>query len=315
MDLFDLIYVVSLADRLSRRDDMEKLRHALRLNWQYHDALPANDDLVLRISNSVSQIRLQHGYGIPQHQAPSVFAWPDDIDKLAKSRKELDLWSSDFHELLFQEPPRLPYPPLTCARNNFDITSYSSLLREHFILTPPRIACWHSHLTAIQKIANNNSDRPGVALILEDDVDMEVDIVSQLSQLWPTLPADWDIVFVGHCWSDESLGPPLTSVEGTFSASRLFHSTRPKCTHAYALSRVGARRLLLHLRYPLFAYSRAIDQAFAWLVESGRLKGFSVVPSLIIQRKVTPSDVLIGGVGSKWKDSLRNGVFDGQPLT
>ena len=50
-------------------------------------------------------------------------------------------------------------------------------------------------------------------------------------------------------------------------------------------------------------------------MESGRLKGFSVVPSLVIQRKVTESDVMPGkGVGSRWKDSLTNGVFaDSQP--
>ena len=97
--------------------------------------------------------------------------------------------------------------------------------------------------------------------------------------------------------------------------SRLYIARKPKCTHAYALSRTGARRLLLHLRYPPFAYSRAIDQAISWLVESGRLKGFSIVPSLVIQRKVSDSDVIPGkGMGSQWKDSLTKGFFEDSQL-
>jgi hypothetical protein len=50
-------------------------------------------------------------------------------------------------------------------------------------------------------------------------------------------------------------------------------------------------------------------------VESGRLKGFSIVPSLVIQRKVTDSDVMPGKVmRSQWKDSLKNGVFEDSQL-
>jgi len=77
---------------------------------------------------------------------------------------------------------------------------------------------------------------------------------------------------------------------------------------------MGARRFLLHLRYAPFAFSRAIDQAFAWLIESGRVKGaFSIVPSLVVQRKVRASDVFRGkgGKGSRWKEPLRNGILNG----
>jgi hypothetical protein len=62
------------------------------------------------------------------------------------------------------------------------------------------------------------------------------------------------------------------------------------------------------LLYPPFAYSRALDQAFAWLVISERLKSYSVVPSVVVQRKVGGSDVMSGN-GSTWKDELVRGVF------
>ena len=88
-------------------------------------------------------------------------------------------------------------------------------------------------------------------------------------------------------------------------------SFAPKCTHAYALSRAGARRLLHHLLYPPFAYSRALDQAFSWLVQSGRLKSFSVVPSVVIQHKLSGSDIDGGenGLGSGWKEKLEHGIL------
>lgn len=89
-------------------------------------------------------------------------------------------------------------------------------------------------------------------------------------------------------------------------------SYAPKCTHAYALHPAGARKILQHLNYPPFAYSRALDQALAWLIRSGRINSYSVVPSLVIQRKKSKSDVDGGayGVGSNWKEGLVDGVLD-----
>jgi len=66
----------------------------------------------------------------------------------------------------------------------------------------------------------------------------------------------------------------------------------------------------LHLRYPPFAFSRAIDQAFAWLIESNRVKSYSIVPSLIVQRKVTESDITDSLGAAKWKDKLVMGIFE-----
>jgi len=122
--------------------------------------------------------------------------------------------------------------------------------------------------------------------------------------------------YSGHCWSNESFYSELPSPRFTSPSydaptrSHIHPSYSPRCTHAYALSLSGARRLLQHLRYPPFAYSRALDQAFSWLIESGRLRAFSVVPSVVVQRKVSSSDVSPeSGVGSAWREHLLDGVF------
>ena len=111
---------------------------------------------------------------------------------------------------------------------------------------------------------------------------------------------------IGHCWSDEAFYPPLSP--NMTLGTHLHPAYSPYCTHAYALSLSGARRLLQHLRYPPFAYSRALDRAFSWLIETGRLRAYSVVPSVVVQTKDTPSDVL-PGCGSEQTQWLVNGVL------
>ncbi|KAH7330704.1 hypothetical protein B0J17DRAFT_722387 [Rhizoctonia solani] len=168
------------------------------------------------------------------------------------------------------------------------------------ILTRAAIACWHSHIRVIREIASETiqAGTPDIGvLILEDDIDMEVDILQRIGRLWEALPPDWDILFLGHCWSAEDTYPALRSHD------QLHPSHSPKCTHAYALSRKGARRLVQLLRDPSVAYGRPLDAAFLDLVQSNLVNAYSVHPSVIIQTKDTPSDIFPGN-GSRWRDVL-----------
>ena len=204
LGIADKIYVISLRNRYNRREDMEKLRLSLQLHWTYVDALEANSPLVSQIMDWVNALRIGPPHILdegnithfPSNLLPDsiAFAWPGDIETFAKSKDKLDLWSTD----VWQSPTSIlkptPYPPIACATKNYSLTKYTTMLKDHLILTPPRVACWHSHLSVIHDIANNGF---GISVILEDDVDMEQDIRMQLAYLWPTLPADWDILFLG----------------------------------------------------------------------------------------------------------------------
>jgi hypothetical protein len=201
----DKIYVISLRNRYSRREDMERLRLRLQLHWTYVDALDANSPMVSQIMDWVNALRTgpPHIFDegnithVPSKLLPDsiTFAWPRDIETLAKSKHNLDLWSTGVWPspiTTFWKPT--PYPTIACATKNYYLTNYTTMLKEHLILTHPRVACWHSHLSVIHDIVSNGF---GVSIILEDDVDMEQDIQKQLAYLWPTLPADWDILFLG----------------------------------------------------------------------------------------------------------------------
>ncbi|KAF8439297.1 hypothetical protein L210DRAFT_924227 [Boletus edulis BED1] len=309
------IYVISLAERQDRREQMELLRTTQNLTWTVVDAVPGNATLVNRIFDWVT---LYHTESSSKVLGTSSFRWPEEINALSVSTHEpwrqsgSDTWA----ETSPSSKPKFPgkfgsstYANLACATEDDSILALANDTPKWMVLSPAKVACWHSHVSAIRRFVERQDahDRhlgDDVAVILEDDIDMEKDISVRLSQIWTFLPAGWDIVFQGHCWSDESYYPALTGFADTY----LHPSYYPKCTHAYALSLSGARRLLQHLRYPPFAYSRALDQAYAWLIRSGRLRSYSIVPSLIVQKKSVSSDISSGS-GSEWREGLRDGVF------
>ncbi|KAG0151959.1 hypothetical protein CROQUDRAFT_650533 [Cronartium quercuum f. sp. fusiforme G11] len=167
------------------------------------------------------------------------------------------------------------------------------------VLSDAAIACWHSHLSVIRTFVESK-DR--MALILEDDVDLEVDIEDRLQSALNEVPRDWDILLLGHCWSEESQFPPISP------GSALRPAFAPKCNHAYAVSKRGARKLIRHLRSPAFAYSRPFDKAILHLIATERINAFSFHPSIVIQTKDLISDIA-GGNGSRWKDELQNSAL------
>ncbi|KAF7316273.1 hypothetical protein MIND_00146000 [Mycena indigotica] len=285
--------VINLARRYDRRRQMEILRSGLRLAyWTYLPAEDHTSSLSVQLLQTVQAIRaaaFKDFYYDSDSTVALPFSWPTQLE------------SSPFDDIspVFSLPD--PAPPLTCATEDFTVEPYSPALKHYRVLTRNRVACWHSHLSAIKRAVSQPT------LILEDDVDMEVDISERLRSVWSSLPLDWDILYLGHCWSNESYFPPLPSQEP--SLVRLHPSNAPLCTHAYAVSPTGALRLLLYLTHPPFAYSRAIDHALAWLVQNRLVRAYSVVPSIVVQRKISNSDVTIDGRASTWRDDLTKGFF------
>ncbi|TFK81726.1 hypothetical protein K466DRAFT_462253, partial [Polyporus arcularius HHB13444] len=331
LGVFSQVFVVSRPTRLDRRATMQQLRAALSLEWTYVDAISSEDPLVDQVAECVRLSR--------KNNHLPTFDWPprSDVDQVVRSPPLPPLDASvPWLSATAATPCRYPAPPPLNASAHApglaDNTSqsadrthgvkYKPSLLSYMLLTPAKFACWYSHLDAIQRVAAYDDSLAdadgggprGAALILEDDVDMERDVRGRLREVWSVLPDDWDIVFLGHCWSNEARYPALRArgakASGLYPKMSVHPSFAPKCTHAYAVSPAGARRILLHLLYPPFAYSRALDQAFAWLVQTGRLRAFSVVPSLVVQHKLTGSDIDGGenGLGSGWKDRLEHGV-------
>ncbi|KAL0572746.1 hypothetical protein V5O48_009226 [Marasmius crinis-equi] len=358
---YEDVYVVSLRHRYDRRADMEILRKVLAIpEWTYVVATGASDEIVGSVMRNVRRLRewvveevqktMNNKGEVDEATDPLAvtmklpFRWPghSTLDKVPQRLAQFSSLVQEMPEFdLYQDSTSsISQNPLVCSKGDFTLTPYTPTLRKHMIISPARVACWHSHLEIIRHVARNEEGSNTMTIILEDDVDIEIDVRQRLSKVWNLLPPDWDIIFLGHCWSNETTYAPLLprdnascsdlttecgSWAGNASFPNLLHpSYAPQCTHAYVLSSSGAKKLYGHLSYPPFAYSRAIDQAFAWLVKSGRLSAFSVVPPVAVQRRPprygwlsripflgrwfqNESDVW--SRRSSWRDGLVNGVL------
>lgn len=327
------IFVVSLPKRSDRRASLLALWRAHRLDTiHYINAKSAEAPEIDHIIAHVRRERKRDHTGDPDHamRPPRRPSFRDSLDKNPKEAWGSDLWTlgpplpDDDDDLL--DPDALF--PLSAAQGNpfkshkaHDTTQTTSSIRRSNLLTRAMVACWYSHLEAIRQIATLGTDAStkSTYIVLEDDIDVEWNIQAFLMPLWKALPNDWDIVMLGHCWSDEARYSPLivlpSGISGTTtSATRnvsLHPANSPLCTHAYALTTKGATTLYNHLRHPAFAYSRALDQAIAWLIRSKNLKNaYSIVPSLIIQTKDSKSDISGRTKGSRWRDTLMDSTHN-----
>jgi len=180
------IYVLSLPHRSDRRQEMDKLKAALGLRWTYVDAMDTKNKLVGRILDSVWVIRATNDY---------LFTWPADMPP---PNERISPWSPGFLSIPDIAPGSRPSDPMVCATENNTVASYDLDLPEVRILTPARVACWYSHLSVIEKVANDRSlKNDDVVIVLEDDLDMERDIHTRLRHVWTSLPKDWDMVYFG----------------------------------------------------------------------------------------------------------------------
>jgi len=174
---------------------MEQLRYTIGLEFTYVNGTEGDGDTVQRIMGHVAALRALQGLHEPDLSLSTAFEWPQDVDALVESGDPLDMKGSDLWVSDGLDLPDLPsHEPLTCAYGDYTLEPYSPQTPSHQLLTKGRLACWHSHWLVIRSIANGPDD---VALVLEDDVDMELDIRQRLLGVWDSLPSAWDIVFLG----------------------------------------------------------------------------------------------------------------------
>lgn len=84
-----------------------------------------------------------------------------------------------------------------------------------------------------------------------------------------------DIIFTGHCWEtcDESLNRPRFGLGFWHMATT---AERPLCTHGYAVTVEGVRKLLKHA----LPIRKSVDEYIASLVADGTLRGMEVWPAI-----------------------------------
>ncbi|RKP37444.1 glycosyltransferase family 25-domain-containing protein [Dimargaris cristalligena] len=157
-----------------------------------------------------------------------------------------------------------------------------------------QVACWRSHMNVYQDVVAKGRPR---ALILEDDVDVEVELAHLVEQALTHLPENWDMYYLGHCSSGDHIGTMYDVEHGIRKLKG------PWCTHAYMVSQKGARKLLSLLSKP----TAAIDSMISQLGWDDKISAFSADPlqASQIRRKDDPSDIPSSGHSQLW-EGLRN---------
>ncbi|CAG8560362.1 8140_t:CDS:1 [Acaulospora morrowiae] len=162
---------------------------------------------------------------------------------------------------------------------------------------PNHKACYVSHYRILDSIVRNGYKS---SLILEDDVDLEVFLFELIKDVFRLLPTDWEMIYLGHCNSGEDRGDFM----GEALDFKVYKSSSPACTHGYAVSLSGAKKLLRELIDGSLPY----DLQIRGPIRSGNIKSYTLIPSAIIQWIYgNPSDISPGG--DSWTYPLKQSIM------
>ncbi|KAK9824157.1 hypothetical protein WJX72_008155 [[Myrmecia] bisecta] len=164
---------------------------------------------------------------------------------------------------------------------------------------PAPLACWRSHYAIWEHIVERNIS---MAVIFEDDIDLELDVATTLPPVLRTQPkAGWDIAYLGGCdqaWDEGS----YTVVDATY---KLHTPHMVLCTHAYILTLRGAHQLVGELG----TIHEGVDHEirFIWQRENPPITAMLLQPNLAVQlpRSRGTSDVTQGDTDIH-QQTLRN---------
>ena len=200
------IFVISLRRRPDRRSDMLKLADVMHLDFTWVDAIGADDphiDLIMQCVRAQRYLESLPSFKPGSFKDVFTQSAPDglfgsDLWTLnasdPRAAQETNVLSVS-RNLVDKDDPipctkGSPFRPLAVSPDKPGKTT---------VLSRPMVACWHSHLQVIRRIVRAPENR--VSIIFEDDIDLEWDVETRLVALWPFLPQDWDIVFLGSSHS------------------------------------------------------------------------------------------------------------------
>ncbi|KAJ2077301.1 hypothetical protein H4R24_005212 [Coemansia sp. RSA 988] len=189
---------------------------------------------------------------------------------------------------------------------------------KQYLINGTHLACYLSHLQIYQRMVTEGIE---TALVLEDDVDMEMDIKERhgqiMKQVYSKYGKDWDMLYLGHCTIDAN-EPPTDGMNSLTMRTaygqrgvQLYEAKYPMCLHAYALTRDFAQRLVVLLEERLKTIGKEIDLILAIGVEYGVGTVLGTSPPYIVQvgRTELPSDLTQLKEGDTAQRLLRSTLY------
>ena len=163
-------------------------------------------------------------------------------------------WGADKLELNYDEAK---------TNGTYDEQHAKKLQRQHKALNPGEVACSLSHRMVYAEMVKNNWEK---VLILEDDVLPIAENLAKLPAALDELPDNWELVYLGYL-KHEKVTPSLKAKQFFYKilsalglmawSYKMVTNLLPKpfsrhlkkagfhdCTHAYAITLAGAKKLL-----------------------------------------------------------------------
>ena len=137
------------------------------------------------------------------------------------------------------------------------------------------VACALSHLGVIKKFFDSTRTNANTCLIFEDDIVLDTDCYDKVKKNLDMVPADWDLINFGRCWDNCSTQQKVNEFIVT--------SENSLCSHSYAVSRKGAKKIL-DACYPILV---AVDRFYVNLALKKKLIMYSSSPRIFEQLKMT----------------------------
>ena len=192
--------------------------------------------------------------------------------------------------------------------------SHLNAIRRFVLLPRKKVICSSTEDSSLVSVIEKNI---GSAFIMEDDVDWDIRLLSQLPELAKGVRSvsnislsehqnspygdDWDVLWLGHCGeimpknddrkyiieNDDTVAPKahqpwLRSLKDLPEHTRIVHKAgAPICTFGYGVSYRGAQKIIMVLGVKAGA-NLAFDNGLAYLCRDGYLdiKCYSVDPQL-----------------------------------
>lgn len=151
----------------------------------------------------------------------------------------------------------------------------SKFLHSKNTLNNGRIACHLSHIEVLKTFLKSNDLN---CFVFEDDLQSPVislnDMNKYIDHIMQNIPDDYDIIYFGRCWDYCHLDKKITN--------NLVRCFKPRCRHAYAVSRNGANKII---KYGLPMKHKGGDENIAKHIKKGNIIAYAVTPPLFYQNR------------------------------
>ena len=187
-------------------------------------------------------------------------------------------------------PSRIKHVAEFCESFNIKVTIFDAILKDKieynniYNLKLGEIACALSQEAVLQNFVNSNKN---FFLLMEDDnipltnpfyldIDLKLnDIKEYLKNAFNSLPANWDVLYLGRCWDNCAKHIPINEY--------IVKTHRTLCHHAIGFSKKGAKKVLEAISHPL---KIPIDHIVANLTLSGKINSYATILPIFFQNRI-----------------------------